>query len=231
MRAGAAMLLAAALAASVAAPLAAADALKLKYRSFDSRGPTGADSVLVLRSAGGTLVGSYSATGSGERRVALNFEEGRIEALYSGLDSGNAFSALFSTAEGSVRVRSGPASAAGWKPSLRDGDTSLFFILPRLLDLGAGASRRALTVIREDDGQRITFAFECRGTERITVGGESFEAYDVEATPADLLIKIFWPYVNRYYFRVGDLVMLRFEGPDDNRRMTRLDLESVEPAD
>ena len=81
-----------------------------------------------------------------------------------------------------------------------------------------------MTVVRAEDRSSATFIFECLGLERIVVGGEALDAYDVRMVPADLLLRILWPFANRYYFRASDMVMVRFEGPDAERRMCRIDL-------
>jgi hypothetical protein len=209
---------------------AGAGAMTLRYRAFDSRGKALLGSSLESRGQGGESLFVYRKDGGYEQRVALKGDERRLYARYLRPGDGRAFSAIFSPAEGRVLAKSESPWLKGWKPSLRDGDESLFFILPRLIDLRAGASKTYMTVVRAEDGMSATFVFECLGIERILVNGEAMDAYDVRMRPADLLLRVLWPYSNRYYFRADDLVMVRFEGPDAERRMGRIELQSAEPS-
>jgi hypothetical protein len=213
------------LALAASAGHAEGSALTLRYQAFDSRGKAIRCSSLALTGGDdGESVFVYRKDGGYEQSVVLKEDERSLNARYSRPNGGKAFSVVFSPAEGKALVRSESPWLKGWKPSLRDGDESLFFILPRLIDLRAGASKTALTVVRAEDRSSATFIFECLGRERISIGGVIVEVYDVRMVPGDLLLRILWPYANRYYFRSSDMVMVRFEGPDAERRMCRMDL-------
>jgi hypothetical protein len=212
---------------SVRAVSAVDSALTLRYQSFDSDGRARLSSSLVLRGEGGEIVGLYREDGGKEQRFELTGDAGRLEARVSGPDEGMIFSALFRTAEGRVLVKADGAAAKGWKPALGDGNTGLFFILPKLLDLRAGKSKAAYTITRGEDGKHATFLFECLGFTRILVRGEVQDVYVVRMELCDGLLHLFWPYAYHYYFRVSDLLMVRYEGPDSRRRMERIDLVSA----
>lgn len=223
------LLTACCLAASVRPAVAEDSATTYRYQGFDADGRACRGSSFVLLGRGGDTIGTYREDGEKERRTILTDEGGRLRARVSGPIDGMEFSAVFAPAEGRVLVRS-ESAAKDWKPGLRDGSSSLFFILPRLFDLRAGKSRATFTIIREEDGQRIAFAFECRGLERISVGGVDLDAYEVRMELADGLLRLFWPYSYRYYFRASDLILVRYEGPDARRLMERLDLVMAEES-
>jgi hypothetical protein len=215
---------------AVAAHVAGAEGSSrtFRYLAFDSRGRTARASSLSLRDEGGASTVVYRKDGGYEQSVELSGDERLLYARYRGPDAVKAFSVVFDLGEGKALVRSEGPGPKSWKPSLRDGDESLFFLLPRLIDLRAGASRTSMTIVRAEDSMRATFIFECLGLEKIDVGGEVQEAYEVRMAPADFILRVLWPYANRYFFRASDLVMLRFEGPDAERRMGRIDLQSTD---
>jgi hypothetical protein len=217
---------------AIAAPACDAEenALILRYQAFDSGGKALRVSTLALCSESGESIFVYRKDGGYEQRIVLSGDARLLQARYIGPGIGKAFSVTFSPREGRVLARTESRGINGWKPSLRDGDESLFFLLPRLLDLRAGASRTQMTIIRAGDRLSATFVFECLGLKKICVGGELIEVYDVRMVPGDLLLQILWPYANHYFFRATDMVMVRFEGPDAERRMGRIDLQSAEES-
>jgi hypothetical protein len=219
--------LAAFLLSSAIAALGAEPSLTLNYRAFDASGKAMSGSSLVLIGESRETVGLYTKDGGETQRIILTRYSDSLRASFSGPGEGKAFSATFKLEEGTVIVQSENAPRDAWKPGLRDGDSSLFFLIPMILDLRRGPILRTLTIVRTADGQRASFKLECLGLRRIEVGGASVEVYEVRMEPGDFLLRVIWPYANHYYFRASDLVMVRFEGPDAQRRMGRLDL-SVE---
>ncbi len=205
-------------------------ALTLRYQGFDADGRASRGASLILRGEGGKTIGLYREDGSNDQRFELTDDAGRLTTRVSGPGEGMIFSALFRPAEGRVFVKADGAAAKGWKPALGDGNAGLFFILPRLLDLRAGKSRAAYTIVRGEDGKRATFLFDCLGSTKILVWGEVQDVYDVRMELGDGLLHLFWPYAYHYYFRVSDSIMLRYEGPNAERRMVRLDLLSAESS-
>jgi len=205
-------------------------ALTIKYQGFDANGHALSASSLILFHQRGEQVGLYREAGCGEQRIVLSVDTGKLSARFSGPDEGKIFTAVFKIAEGRVLVQSEESPLKDWKPGLREGNSSLFFIIPRLLDLRAGASKARFSIQRIADNQNTSFIFECRGRMRIRVGAETLDAYEVRMELGDPLLHFFWPYVYSYYFRVSDLVMVRFEGPDAKRRICRVDLQSVEKS-
>jgi hypothetical protein len=110
------------------------------------------------------------------------------------------------------------------------GDRSLFLILPTLIDPKKTGGEARFVLVRPEGGQRATMLLRAEGLlDMPGAGGRREKAYRISMALADPLGRLFWPYTYNYYYRVGDLLFLAYEGPDENKRNSRIILQGVGP--
>ena len=105
----------------------------------------------------------------------------------------------------------------------RLGDRSLFFILPTLIDPKKTGDEARFVLVRTEGGQRATMRLRAEGIAEVTdYSGKKEWAYRISMGLADPIGRLFWPYMYNYYYRVQDLRFLAYDGPDENKRKSRI---------
>jgi hypothetical protein len=109
-------------------------------------------------------------------------------------------------------------------------DMSLFFILPTLVDPTTRGDEARFVLIRPEGGQRATMRLRTVGIVEVpAIGGIKERAYLIQMELGDPISRLFWPYTYNYYYRVGDLLLLAYDGPDENKKNSRIVLGAFQP--
>jgi hypothetical protein len=83
-------------------------------------------------------------------------------------------------------------------------------------------------LVRPEGGQRAVMRLRAEGiVDAPEIDGKKEKAYRISMELADPLGRLFWPYTYNYYYRVKDLCFLAYDGPDENRRNSRIILVEV----
>jgi hypothetical protein len=99
------------------------------------------------------------------------------------------------------------------------GDRSFLLCIPCILDLKKTGAEARLDLILPANGRRTAMRLRALGPV-VAAGadGRGESAYKASLEPADPLLRAFWPYTYWYYYRAEDLLLLRYEGPEEARR-------------
>lgn len=109
------------------------------------------------------------------------------------------------------------------------GDRSLLFILPAIIDPEIKGREARFVLIRPESGQRATMRLRAEGIVELGgINGSRERAYLIRMELADPIGRLFWPYTYSYYYGIGDLRLLAYDGPDENKRNSRIVLEGVQ---
>jgi len=127
------------------------------------------------------------------------------------------------------KVEGGSASSLSRAGNAVLGDRSLFFILPTLIDPKRKGQEARFVLVRPEGGQRAAMRLRAEGiVDTADMGGKMEKAYRISMELADPIGRLFWPYSYNYFYRVGDLQFLAYDGPDENKKKTRIVLMEAE---
>lgn len=198
-----------------------------RYACIDDAGRnTGSIEMRVTSGRGGMeIVSTDSAGNRGYARLGTGMiqEEVRIAPA-----SGGMLRFRLAALGGSWETEGGSGSSCSRAGNARLGDRSLFFILPTLIDPEKTGGEARFVLVRPEGGQRATMRLRAEGiVDAPDTGGRKERAYRISMELADPIGRLFWPYTYNYYYRVKDLRFLAYDGPDENKRNSRIILVEV----
>ncbi len=193
-----------------------------RYAYTDSMGRnTGSLEIRLIRKNGGLEIvsmdsaglGGYARLGSGmiQEEVRVQSASGKVLA-FSLLPSKDSWEIQGAAKKSCIR------NGDSWL-----GDRSLFFILPALVNLNTIGFEKIFILIRPESAQRAAMRLRVEGiVDALDVSGRPERAYHITMVLADPVGRMIWPYAYNYYYRVGDVSFLAYDGPDENRMNSRI---------
>jgi hypothetical protein len=206
---------------------AAAPTRVYRYACLDDAGRTISTIEMLLTSRGGEL--EIVSTDSAGIRGFAKLGAGMLqeEVSVDGATGGTMRFKLAALGE-SWNVEGGSASTLSRAGNAYLGDRSLFFILPTLVDPKMPGDEARFVLVRPEGGQRATMRIRAEGiVDGPEIGGRKEKAYRIRMELADPLGRLLWPYSYNYYYRVGDLCFLAYDGPDEKKRNSKIVLVEV----
>jgi hypothetical protein len=133
-------------------------------------------------------------------------------------------------ADGSTWETEGTSrSSYSSKGNARLSDRSLCFLLPSLFSSITIGEEARFTLVHTESGQRATMRLRVEEIVDVPiVNGIKENAYRISMELSDQIGRLFWPYTYDYYYRAQDLGFLAYDGPDGNKRNSRIILIKAE---
>ncbi len=105
----------------------------------------------------------------------------------------------------------------------RLGDRSLFLIVPTLVDPRTVGVETRFVLVRPEGGQRVVMRLRSEGVVDVAdFYGNMERAYRIRMDLADPIARFVWPYTYNYYYRIPDQSFFAYDGPDENRKNSRI---------
>lgn len=198
-----------------------------RYASLDDAGrKTATIEMRLTSSARGMEIDSTDSAGiRGFARLGPDMVQEEVDF---GTASGGMLRFALERAKDSWKVEGRSASSLSRAGNAVLGDRSLFFILPTLIDPKRKGEAARFVLVRPEGGQRAAMKLRAEGTfDVVDMRGKKEKAYRISMELADPIGRLFWPFSYNYFYRVGDLLFLAYDGPDENRKTSRIVFEEA----